>query len=225
MKVASSLIASQLKKHGYNYSESQILRRLRTIERERRAPSSGPVPRILYDRDTWWKFLLKQLRATKLQGPWVHKTTLRYWEAYRRTSPPFPDAEATVRKLKSSGYRLAIVSDSDGTPGMKRKRVEALAFRDLFRTAVVAGEDTPRVKPSRAPFFLVAKRLGLPPPSCAYIGDNPMTDIEGAKATGMITILVKRKPYAVPRKGRDPPDPTPTFEITSLKEIPAILAG
>ncbi len=219
------MIASQLKKHGYNYSKFQILRRLRTIERERRTPSSGLVPRILYDRDTWWKFLLKQLRATKLQGPWVHKTTLRYWEAYRRASPPFPDAEATVRKLKSSGYRLAIVSDSDGTPGVKRNRVEALAFRDLFQTAVVAGEDTPRVKPSRAPFLLAAKRLGLPPSSCAYIGDNPETDIEGAKATGMTTILVRRKPYAIPLKGRGPPDPTPTFKVTSLKEIPEILAG
>ena len=225
MKVASAIIASQLKKHGYNYNKSQVLRKLCQIERERRAPTSGFVPRMLYDRDTWWKFLLKQLHATQVQGPWVHTTTLRYWDAYRKASPPFPDAETTVRELKKSGYRLAIVSDSDGTPGMKRKRVEAVSFRDQFETAVVAGEDTPKVKPSRAPFLLAANRLGLPPSNCAYVGDNPETDIEGARATGMTTILVKRRAYAVPRKG-DPPDPpSPSFEVKALKQIPGILAG
>ncbi len=130
-----------------------------------------------------------------------------------------------MRRLKRSGYRLAIVSDSDGTPGMKKKRVDGISFRDLFELAIVAGEDTPKVKPSRAPFLLAARRLGLPPSDCAYVGDNPETDIEGAKAVGMTTILVKRKPYAVALKGMDPPDPRPVFEVRSLREIPRILEG
>ncbi len=219
------MIANRLKKHGYNYTEFDILKRLRKIERERRAPLSGLVPRILYDRDAWWRLLLKQLRATILHGPWVHGVTLRYWDAYRGASPPFRDAEATVRKLKKSGYRLAIVSDSDGTPGMKKKRVDGLSFRDLFEIAIVAGEDTPKVKPSRAPFLLVSRKLGLTPSHCAYVGDNPETDIKGAKAVGMTTILVKRKPYAVALKGKDPPNPSPTFEVSSLREIPRIIEG
>ncbi len=225
LRIAASQISLELRKHNLPFSRLQILRKLNVIERDRRAPSSGLVPRNLYDRDNWWKLLLKQLRAVRIHGPWVHKTTLRYWEAYQSFSPPFPDAEATVRRLKESGYRLAIVSDSDGTPGMKKKRVNAVVFRDLFETAIVAGEDTPKVKPSRAPFRLVAKRLGLSPSNCVYVGDNPQTDIEGAKATGMTTILVERKAYLVPVKGRDPPDPSPTFKVRSLREIPAVLAG
>jgi len=224
LKVASSMIAHRLRKHGYNYSKSQILRKLHLIERERRAPDTGLVLRKLYNRDTWWESLLKQLHATKLHSTWIHKTTLRYWDAYRKASPPFPDAEATVRKLKKAGYRLAIVSDSDGTPGMKRLRLESLPFRNLFETTVVAGDDTPRVKPSKAPFLLAAERLGLSPQCCVYIGDNPETDVEGAKATGMTTILIKRRAYAVPLKGRDPPRASPTFQVRSLKEIPVILA-
>lgn len=225
MKVAASIITERLRKQGYLYSELQMLGRLRRIELERRAPNSGLVPRKLYDRDTWWKSLLKDLHLSNLQGPWVHKTTLQYWEAYRKSSPPFSDAEATVKRLKKAGYRLAMVSDSDGTPGMKKSRIEAVSFRNLFETAVVAGEDTSKVKPSRAPFLLVAKRIGVPARNCVYIGDNPETDVEGAKAVGMTTILVKRRPYAVPVKGKDPPLTSPTFRVRSLSQIPHILSA
>ena len=223
--VAASLISQELRKHGQPFSKLQVLRKLNVIERERRAPLSGLVPRNLYDRDNWWKLLLKNLHLGHIQGPWIHETTLRYWQAYQGSSPPFPDAEATVRKLKTSGYRLGIVSDSDGTRGMKEKRVNAVPFRNLFETAVVAGEDTPKVKPSKAPFRLVARRLELLPASLAYVGDNPQTDIKGAQAIGMTTILVKRKAYRVLVTGPDPPDPTPTFQIKSLKEVPRIIAG
>ncbi len=227
LRVAASEISQELRRNGLLFSKLQILRKLNVIERERRAPSSGLVPRNLYDRDNWWKLLLKNVHAAQLQGPWVHSATLRYWDAYQLSSPPFPDAEATVRVLKQQGYRLAIVSDSDGTRGMKKKRVDAVPFRNLFEFAVVAGEDTPKVKPSKAPFRLVARKLNLPAEKCAYIGDNPQTDIVGAKAVGMTTILVKRKPYWVPVNDGDPPatDQRPAFEIKALKEIPALLAG
>jgi putative hydrolase of the HAD superfamily len=223
LRVAASQISLELRRHHLPFSKLQVLRKLNVIERERRAPLSGLVPRNLYDRDNWWKILLKNLHAAPIRGPWIHKTTLHYWDAYQKSSPPFPDAEATVRKLKESGYRLAIVSDSDGTPGMKEKRVNAVPFRELFEFALVAGEDTPKVKPSRAPFRMAAKRLSLPPTNCAYVGDNPQTDIQGAKAIGMTTILVKRKPYSVPVIGRDPPTPSPTFQVNTLKAILEIL--
>lgn len=86
-----------------------------------------------------------------------------------------------------------MVSDSDGTPGMKLKRIRKQPFLKDLGTIVVAGEDTPAVKPSREPFLLVAKRLGVRTANCVYIGDNPNTDIKGAKGVGMMMILVKRR--------------------------------
>ena len=135
-------------------------------------------------------------------------------------SPPFSDSESTLRRLRKAGMKLAVVSDSDGTPGMKRKRIRRLPFHKLFDTVIVAGEDTPMVKPSKAPFLLVAKRLRVPPAHCAYVGDNPTTDIEGAKAAGMLTILVKRRKYMVLgglRASR------PNHLVASLREIPRVL--
>jgi putative hydrolase of the HAD superfamily len=128
-----------------------------------------------------------------MKGPWIHGTTLRYWKTYAGTSPLFSDTMSTIHQLEKAGFRLGMVSDSDGTPGMKMKRIREQPFLKFLETIVVAGEDTPNVKPSRGPFTLVAKRLGLQPRNCVYIGDNPNTDIEGAKGVGMVVILVKRR--------------------------------
>jgi putative hydrolase of the HAD superfamily len=148
---------------------------------------------FLYNRDVWWETLLKELGLLRLKGPWIHKATLRYWKTYASASPLFSDTMSTVYRLKKEGFRLGMVSDSDGTPGMKMKRIRRQPFLKFLETIVVAGEDTPDVKPSRRPFTLVAKQLGLRPKNCVYIGDNPSTDIEGAKGVGMMMILVKRR--------------------------------
>src|SRR5207247_2998763 len=121
---------------------------------------------------------------------WIHNLTLQYWRVYAAKSPPFKEANPTVRKLKRAGYRLGIVSDSDGTPGMKRKRIRQVPFHNLFDGIVVAGEDTPRVKPGHESFSLIARKLRVQPKSSIYIGDNPRTDIEGAKAVGVISVIV-----------------------------------
>ena len=149
--------------------------------------------KFLYNRDVWWETLLKELGLSKLQGPWIHRTTLLYWKTYARGSPLFSDTMSTIHRLRKAGFRLGMVSDSDGTLGMKMKRIRQQPFLRFLEAIVVAGEDTSSVKPSRKPFSLVSERLGLPPRNCVYIGDNPNTDIEGAKGVGMMMILVRRR--------------------------------
>lgn len=167
-----------------------------------------------YNRDVWWKTLFKELGLKRMDPQWIHNLTLQYWKVYATNSPPFRDAEPTVRKLKLAGYKLGMVSDSDGTPGMKRKRVRQVAFHNLFRAIVVSGEDTPRVKPGHESFSLVARKLGVQPESCVYVGDNPRTDIEGAKAVGMISVIVHRR-----RNQGGEPD----YRVPNLRALPRLV--
>jgi putative hydrolase of the HAD superfamily len=176
-----------LRREGYYYTETNMFSRLRLIDLEMHGR------KFLYNRDVWWETLLKQLGLSVLKGPWIHSSTLQYWKIYARASPPFFDTISTIHRLKKAGFRLGMVSDSDGTPGMKMKRIRRQPFLKYLETIVVAGEDTPNVKPSRRPFTLVAEQLGLRPRNCVYIGDNPNTDIQGAKGVGMMMILVKRR--------------------------------
>jgi len=161
----------------------------------------------------WWKTLFKVLGLKRMDPKWIHELTLHYWRVYAANSPPFRDAELTVRKMKRAGYKLGIVSDSDGTPGMKRKRIRQVPFHNLFEAVVVAGEDTPRVKPGHESFSLIAKKLRVQPKSCIYVGDNPRTDIEGSKAVGMISVIVHRR-----RNQRGDPD----YRVPNLRALPGL---
>jgi len=185
--VVADIFAKRLKQEGYHYGEANLFRKLRLIDLEMHGR------KFLYNRDVWWKTLLIELGLSKLKGSWIHGTTLRYWKTYAGASPLFSDSMSTIQRLRTAGFKLGMVSDSDGTPGMKMRRIRGQPFLNHLETIVVAGEDTPNVKPSIRPFTLVAKRLGLRPRNCVYIGDNPNTDIKGAKAVGMMVILVKRR--------------------------------
>lgn len=209
MQVAAKLISDELRREGYSYGSTRLFRMLQSIDRE----MLGWKKR--YNRDHWWKTLIKQLGLKRLNPAWIHKTTLRYWETYAENSPPFRDADSTLKQLNSLGFKLGIVSDSDGTPGMKMKRIRREPFHDLFEAIVVAGEDTHRVKPGHEAFRLIAQRLGVLPEKCVYVGDNPRTDIRGAKSVGMTTIIVKR---------RGNQGGNPTYRVGALREVPGLLA-
>ena len=185
-----------------------MLRRLRLIDLEMHGR------KFLYNRDVWWETLLKQLGLSMLKASWIHGTTRQYWKTCAGASPIFSDTMSTIQRLKKAGFRLGMVSDSDGTPGMKMKRIRRQPFRKFLETIVVAGEDTRNVKPSRRPFTLVAEQLGLQPRNCVYIGDNPNTDIQGAKGVGMMTIIVKR---------RGPKGGHPDYLARSLSDVARLL--
>ena len=204
----AELVSKQLKQEGYSYGSTRLLKHLRRIDHEMLGR------KFRYNRDVWWKTLFKELGLKRMDPEWVHDLTLLYWKVYAGNSPPFRDAESTVRKLKSTGYRLWMVSDTDGTPGMKRKRIRRVPFHNLFEAIVVSGEDTSRVKPGHESFRLVAKKLGVRPKSCIYVGDNPRTDIDGAKAVGMITCIVNRRG----NRGGDP-----DYRIPNLRALPRTL--
>ena len=187
LRTVARIFAKRLNQEGLHYSEANLFRRLRLIDSEMHGR------KFLYNRDVWWETLLTEISASNIVGFWIHKATLRYWETYARSSPLFSDTMTTIRRIKKAGFRIAMVSDSDGTPGMKMKRILQQPFLKYLETIVVAGEDTPGVKPSKAPFTLVAERLRLRPRDCVYIGDNPNTDVKGAKGAGMLMILIKRR--------------------------------
>lgn len=205
---AAKLISAQLKKRGQRFGYRKFFARLEQINHE----MLGWKQR--YNRDLWWKTLLKEYHLKRLNTRFVHDTTLRYWDAYAKASTPFSDAISTVLRLKKTGYRLGVVSDTDGTPGMKRSRFRHLPFHALFNTLVVAGEDSPRVKPGHESFRLVAQRLRVDTRECLYVGDNPRTDIAGGKAVGMTTVIVKRRNNQMGK---------PAYRINSLREVPKLL--
>lgn len=53
--------------------------------------------------------------------------------------------------------------------------------------AVISGDTTPYTKPHPAPLLEAARRLGVPPPDCLYVGDD-LRDIQAGRSAGMRTV-------------------------------------
>ena len=52
---------------------------------------------------------------------------------------------------------------------------------------IVSGDTTPHAKPHPAPLLEGARRLGIAPEQCWYVGDD-LRDIEAGRAAGMVTV-------------------------------------
>ena len=208
-RAVAKRLYNYLRQHGVGVNENTLRSKLDAFDDKMNMETK-------YDRDEWWPELLAEL-GLKQEVPReiAEELTQLYWTTYSSADNPYADAESTLSYLKLKGYKLGLVTDTDGKPGMKNRRLKHLDLIRFFDVVVIGGDDTPRTKPSPEPFLLAASKLGLPASKCVFVGDKPFTDIKGAKAAGMRTILVMRRDWGVSERA--------DFAVSSLAEIPRVL--
>lgn len=205
----SEMLFNYLHSQRINIDRKRLLHEILRLDREMNR-------KRLYNRSSWWQILLLRLGLeVVLPQSLTSEVTREYWHNYGNWSLLFPDTMSTLEALLEKGYLLGLVTDTDGTPGLKRCRISLLSFRRIFNVVVIAGDDTAETKPSLTPFRLAASRLGLTCAECVFVGDKPFTDIRGARRAGMKSILIRRGTW----KSEEPPD----FTIDSLTELCRIL--
>ena len=84
-------------------------------------------------------------------------------------------------------FRLGLVSN--GTSATQREKLKALAVEGLFDPVVISEEVGFR-KPDARIFELAIANWRVAPGSVLFVGDDPVSDIIGAKAVGMHTLRV-----------------------------------
>ncbi|HZY20479.1 MAG TPA: phosphoglycolate phosphatase [Ramlibacter sp.] len=96
----------------------------------------------------------------------------------------FDGVEALVQALLQRGLDWGVVTNKS-----MRFTGPLTAAMPLFATAraVVGGDSTPHSKPHPEPLFEAARRLGLAPEVCVYVGDDER-DIIAGRAAGMPTV-------------------------------------
>jgi 2-haloacid dehalogenase len=130
------------------------------------------------------------------------------------TLEPFPDAAETLKRLKSAGMRMAILSN--GSPAMLDPLVRAAKFESYF-DAVLSVEEAGVFKPNARVYQLAVDRLGVPAAAISFQSSNGW-DAWAASAFGMKVVWCNRygqQPERLPGK--------PDREIKSLAEFPALV--
>jgi HAD superfamily hydrolase (TIGR01509 family) len=116
-------------------------------------------------------------------------------QAYARPAllaPPTADARARegIEAVGARGIRLAVLSNTMRTPGLALRKVLALhGLLEPFAHLTFSDEVGVR-KPAPEIFHLTLRRLGVPADRAVHVGDDPVLDVEGARAAGMRVIQV-----------------------------------
>jgi putative hydrolase of the HAD superfamily len=100
----------------------------------------------------------------------------------------FDDALPALDGLAAAGLRLAVVANWDVS---LHDVLARLGFSGRFEVEVTAAS-VGVAKPDPKPFRAALDRLGVDPSRCVHVGDDPVTDIAGARAAGLSALLVDR---------------------------------
>jgi pyrophosphatase PpaX len=128
----------------------------------------------------------------------------------------YPGTEDALTKLASMGYRMGVVTSKSRS--VAQRGVDHFNLGRYFEF-VVGFEDTVNHKPGPEPVQAGARRLGVPPEYCAYVGDSPHDMVSG-QAAGAVTIAALWGPFPDRVLG-----PQPDFAIERLGDLAVLLDG
>ena len=154
---------------------------------------------------------LKRLKHDcNASDPLVVGATNAFCEAFMKYVSIDANAEQMLRELHGR-YKLGIVSNF-AIPECVTKLLERHGLAGFFDVVVVSGAVNKR-KPSVEIFRKALKHLDVDAEEAVFVGDTVDADIQGAKAAGMRTIYVERRPQ------KDAETACPNQTIKSLKQL------
>lgn len=111
----------------------------------------------------------------------------RYETRLLRETRPFDDIPALLQGLVDAGLSWGIVTNKSERFALP---LTAGLGWDAQAAAVIGGDTTPHTKPHPAPLLEAARRAGIAPEHCVYVGDDAR-DITAGRAAGMPTVAVR----------------------------------
>ena len=119
---------------------------------------------------------------------------------------PMPGMHEVLESL-AARYPLGMITN--GSSNLQQSKIDRAGIRHYFSTIIVSGEVGMR-KPDSRIFWLCCQQMGLDPSQTAYVGDNPLNDIEGSLSAGL-------RPYWLDRS--DAPTPEHVIRLKQLTDL------
>jgi FMN phosphatase YigB (HAD superfamily) len=166
------------------------------------------------EKELWTKWLLPNYPAEKI-GPLAGKLT-RLWRDRDGRRVPREDAKATIIELDRRGYILGIIANTI-TETEIPDWMESDGVTKYFKTVILSSKVGFR-KPNPEIYWLASRELGVDPAKCAYVGDNPVRDVEGTHAAGYGMMILYEEPATLEK---EPPDVDykPDYTIKDMSEL------
>jgi putative hydrolase of the HAD superfamily len=176
---AEAALYAWLERHAQRLSLAYDIDALR----QHRAALKRRCPEIAHDLTELRRRSLHELLVEFGYDPALADTAVALFQTHRNRVQPYADAPVCLRRL-ARRYRLVSLSNGNA-------QVEQTALKACFHHSLSAA-DVGASKPAPALFLAAMAWAGSEPASALHVGDDPLLDIQAARATGMRTVWVNR---------------------------------
>lgn len=149
---------------------------------------------------------------SKLDGDAFDEIEVIYSRAMLENRPVLlPRARETLSAIDEAGFGIGLISNTGRTPGSALRTVmDDLGILCHFDVTTFSNEILVR-KPSPVIFRMTVEGLRTQPRLCVHVGDDPVSDIGGAREFGMRTIQVRTEKWDM--------DPSADGRVDRLDEV------
>lgn len=166
------------------------------------------------EMELWLQYLLPDYPAERV-APHAARLT-RLWRDHDGRRLAHEGVVDTLRELKRRGYKLGIIANTITETEIPDWMCEA-GVADCFKTVILSSKVRLR-KPDPAIYLLAARCAGSIPENCAYVGDNPVRDVEGALDAGYGCMVLFEDAGTADREGKAPKR-LPDYRIHAIPEL------
>jgi HAD superfamily hydrolase (TIGR01509 family) len=157
------------------------------------------------EEELWTVHLLPDYPGEKI-APLAGRLTRLWRDKDGRRIPP-PDVKPVIQELHQRGYILGILANTI-TETEIPDWLEQDHLAQYFKTVVLSSKLGIK-KPNPEIYWEAARRVGVEPRYCAYVGDNPKRDVTGTRLAGfgmIVLLLTAEKLAKEPPSGENVPD-------------------
>jgi putative hydrolase of the HAD superfamily len=188
LDVGGTLVMPNFERMADEYARDGVRVTASVLEQaEARARLAFEHPALEPSQDPFFAYMHGIARSAAIAEPPLaaferlraYHDTMNLWERV------IPGTEAALVAL-AARYRLAVVSNANGTVRRKLARVGLGHFFELVVDSAEEGME----KPDPRLFRCALERLGARAEETAYVGDIFRVDVLGARAAGLFAILI-----------------------------------
>ncbi|SFC05547.1 putative hydrolase of the HAD superfamily [Halobiforma haloterrestris] len=197
------------RERGYEFDDAGFEEFYQTGRREVKRHLSGTA--ASHERLLYFKYALEE-RTGRPQPADALALGDAYWNGFLEAMEPFPGTIPTLETLRERGIDVAIVTNL--TTRIQLRKLERLGIADDI-DLLLTSEEVGREKPDSVMYTLPLARLDRRASEAVMVGNSVASDVVGANAVGIETVLFNGDVGDEDLAGRRKPD----HRIDTLEEL------
>ena len=111
----------------------------------------------------------------------------RLWRDHDGRRVPRDDVKSTIIELDRRGYTMGIIANTITETEIPDWMIDD-GVAHYFKAVILSSKVRLR-KPDPEIYYLACRAIGKKPEQCAYVGDNPIRDVEGTRKAGFALMI------------------------------------